>query len=96
MSHPFKVTGLGLQVDKTMILPGSQLVLSRPAPGHWSRFGEAGSDAKEMTVATPEAAVSAPEQAGDLKAQAEELGIKIDGRWGDDRIQAEIDKALAD
>lgn len=31
----------------------------------------------------------------DLKKQAEELGIKIDGRWSDDRIREEIDKALA-
>lgn len=30
----------------------------------------------------------------DLKALAEELGIKIDGRWSDERIQQEIDKAL--
>ena len=26
-----------------------------------------------------------------LKAQAEELGIKVDGRWSDERIQKEID-----
>lgn len=31
----------------------------------------------------------------DLKAQAEELGIKIDGRWSDDRLREEIDKYLA-
>lgn len=31
----------------------------------------------------------------DLKKQAEELGIKVDNRWGDDRIQQEIDKALS-
>lgn len=30
----------------------------------------------------------------DLKTQAEGLGIKVDGRWSDERIQAEIDKAL--
>jgi hypothetical protein len=30
----------------------------------------------------------------DLKKQAEELGIKIDGRWSDERIQSEVDKAL--
>ncbi len=57
MTHKFKVTGLGLQVDKVMILPGSELVLSGPAPGHWARFGTAEQDApKEMTVATPKAA----------------------------------------
>jgi hypothetical protein len=31
----------------------------------------------------------------DLKKQAEELGIKIDGRWSDDRIRQEIDSVLA-
>lgn len=29
----------------------------------------------------------------DLKAQAEALGIKVDGRWSDERIQQEIDAA---
>jgi hypothetical protein len=28
-----------------------------------------------------------------LKKQAEDLGIKVDGRWSDDRIQQEIDSA---
>jgi hypothetical protein len=31
----------------------------------------------------------------DLKYQAETLGIKVDGRWSDERLQQEIDKALA-
>lgn len=31
----------------------------------------------------------------DLKKQAEELGLSIDGRWSDKRIQEEIDKALS-
>lgn len=31
-----------------------------------------------------------------LKAEAESLGIKVDGRWSDERIQSEIDKALGD
>lgn len=30
----------------------------------------------------------------DLKAQAAELGIKIDGRWSEERLREEIDKAL--
>ena len=29
----------------------------------------------------------------DLKKEAEKLGIEVDGRWGDDRIQQEIEKA---
>jgi len=31
----------------------------------------------------------------DLKKQAEELGIKVDGRWSAERLQAEIDEKLA-
>ncbi len=31
----------------------------------------------------------------DLKKQAEELGMKVDGRWSDERIQQEIDKVQA-
>lgn len=30
-----------------------------------------------------------------LKGQAEQLGIKVDGRWSDSRIQEEINKTLA-
>lgn len=32
----------------------------------------------------------------DLKKQAAELGIKVDGRWSDERIQEEIDAKLAE
>lgn len=31
----------------------------------------------------------------ELKKQAEELGIKVDGRWSAERLQAEIDEKLA-
>lgn len=31
----------------------------------------------------------------DLEKQAQELGIKVDGRWSEERLQEEIDKALA-
>lgn len=34
------------------------------------------------------------EQNADLLKQAEELGIKVDKRWGDERIQSEIDAKL--
>ena len=30
----------------------------------------------------------------ELKKQAEELGIKVDGRWSEERLQSEIDKVL--
>lgn len=32
----------------------------------------------------------------DLEKQAEELGIKVDKRWSEDRLQQEIDKALSE
>lgn len=32
----------------------------------------------------------------ELKKQAEELGIKVDGRWSAERLQAEIDEKLAE
>ena len=30
----------------------------------------------------------------ELRAEAEELGVAVDGRWGADRLREEIDKAL--
>lgn len=47
------------------------------------------------------AAVPAPDSGGQpsketLTKDAEELGIKVDGRWSVERIQSEIDKALSD
>ena len=30
----------------------------------------------------------------DLKAQAEEIGIKVDGRWSEEKIQEAIDEKL--
>jgi hypothetical protein len=31
----------------------------------------------------------------DLKKQAKELGIKVDGRWSEERLQEEVNEALA-
>lgn len=60
MQNTFTVTGYGLKVDKVMIKPGSELILDRQPPGHWSRFGEAGTgEAKVLDVATPAAALEA-------------------------------------
>lgn len=47
-------------------------------------------------VAAPEPAPSddvAPTRA-ELEAKAEELGIKVDGRWSDKRLMVELTKAL--
>jgi hypothetical protein len=35
----------------------------------------------------------APVTPNPLRAEAEALGIKVDKRWGDDRLREEIDKA---
>lgn len=32
----------------------------------------------------------------ELRAEAEELGVNVDGRWGVDRLREEIGKALDD
>lgn len=57
MTQKFKVTDIGLQVDKVQILPGSELTIKGDVPGHWQRFGSVVSDApKSVTVATPGAA----------------------------------------
>jgi hypothetical protein len=32
----------------------------------------------------------------ELIKQAEELGLKVDGRWSDERLQSEIDAVLSD
>jgi len=66
MKSVFTVTGLGLQVDKVMIMPGSDLTLSGPAPSHWQRFGTSEQESpKTMTVATPKAAT--PRKKADSK-----------------------------
>jgi len=66
MQHKFKVTGLGLTIDKVTIMPGSDLTLSGPAPSHWQRFGTSEQEApKTMTVATPKAAT--PRKKADSK-----------------------------
>ena len=66
MQHKFKVTGLGLTIDKVTIMPGSDLTLSGPAPSHWQRFGTSEQESpKTMTVATPKAAT--PRKKADSK-----------------------------
>lgn len=94
MQTIFYVTGLGLQIDKVMIMPGSELRLNAPAPGHWSRFGttdikeaEEAMRPKGMVVATPAAATDEPTAADamsdeDLKTALEAAGVAVDGRWG--------------
>lgn len=37
---------------------------------------------------------SEPEDLTQLRKDAEDLGIKVDGRWGSERLQTEIDNAL--
>lgn len=58
---------------------------------HWSL-----DDAARGLVAHPEAAPEpAPEPTrADLVAQAERLGIDVDGRWSEKRLRHEIDAAV--
>lgn len=51
--------------------------------------------AKEGQVILSDVGEDEPED-GDLHAEAEELGIKVDKRWKAERIQQEIDKVKAD
>ena len=46
----------------------------------------------ELSAAEDEA--DAPDDLDGLRAMAEELGIQIDRRWGAERLQKAIDKAL--
>jgi hypothetical protein len=50
-------------------------------------------------VAAPEAAPvladDAPVMRAELEQKAEELGIKVDGRWSDKRLMAEIETKMA-
>jgi len=92
MKSVFKVTGLGLQVDKVMIMPGSELVLSAPAPSHWQRFGDAGSaEDKKMTVATPKAGNDGKtKKRVGLEDQAGKLGVD----FTDDTSDADLIEAI--
>lgn len=95
MKNTFTVTGLGLAIDKVMIMPGSELMLSGPAPGHWARFGEAGKvSEKEMVVATPAAGASdkTKKRVG-LEAQAADLKIAFTDETSDDDLIAQIKAA---
>jgi hypothetical protein len=56
-------------------------------------------DALAPPVAAPEAAPvpadDAPVMRAELDQKAEELGIKVDGRWSDKRLIAEIEAKMA-
>jgi hypothetical protein len=56
-------------------------------------------DAMEPPVTAPEAALvpadEAPVMRAELDQKAEELGIKVDGRWSDRRLMAEIEAKMA-
>ena len=57
---------------------------------HWSL-----DDAARGLVAQPEPAPhTAPDTRADLVAEAERLGIDVDGRWSEKRLRHEIDAAV--
>ena len=52
-------------------------------------------DAARGLVAQPEEAPEpAPDTRADLVAQAERLGVDVDGRWSEKRLRQEIDAAV--
>lgn len=100
MKNVFEVTDHGLQVDKTAILPGSTLILPRPAPGHWARFGKSGQvSEKELVVGSPKAAKdgqpSKTKKRLGLETQAGNLEIKFSDETSDDDLIAAIKAAKA-
>ena len=44
----------------------------------------------------PEPVADEPDPRDELREEARSLGIKVDMRWGEDRLREEIDKALAE
>jgi hypothetical protein len=52
-------------------------------------------DAMAPPVAAPVPADEAPVMRPELDQKAEELGIKVDGRWSDKRLMAEIEAKMA-
>ena len=54
---------------------------------------ECAPDTKSQDAAAP-IADDAPPTRAEMEAQAKKLGIKVDGRWSDSRLSAEIDKAM--
>jgi len=95
MKNVFEVTDHGLQVDKVSILPGSTLILSRAAPGHWARFGESGqAEEKKMVVASPDGSndgqPNKTKKRLGLEDQAGKLEIEFSDETPDDDLIAAI------
>jgi len=68
-------------------------VKSPDAPGGFVVFNE--SDFVEgMELYQDEPEPAPVEERDELVKQASELGIKVDGRWSNDRLKSEIDAAL--
>lgn len=53
-------------------------------------------DGSLAIVDTDDAEVEADDGLSELVAQAEELGVKVDKRWGEDRLLSEIEAKLAE
>lgn len=92
MQHTFKVTGLGLQVDKVMILPGSELVVKSAPPSHWQRFGEYGqAEEKKITVATPSAGTDGKTK---KRVGLEDQAKKLEVEFTDETSEADLIEAI--
>jgi hypothetical protein len=71
----------------------------------WSGFDEAKNAAapvikedalRSVVLDTKPPEAAAPITRESMLADAEKLGIRVDKRWGDDRLMAEITKAMGD
>lgn len=92
MNNTFTVTGLGLKVDKVMIMPGSTLSLNQPAPSHWSAFGDPAVAPKEMVVASPSPDDVTLDAIMDMDRDAlvdylNANDVKFDARLGEDKLR---------
>lgn len=100
MRYEFHVKELGLVLnDGRMAMPGSVIVLTAPAPAHWSRFGSTSTQARTLEVATPAPAQQPAEETDTgldaLRAEYEDVtGKQADKRWKAERLAEEINKAL--
>lgn len=95
MQKRFTVTGLGLKIDRVMVMPGSDLILSADPPSHWQRFGHVEGSVSERVfhVATPKDEGEQDDELEALRARYKDVtGSTPDGRWGAERIRQALEQ----
>ena len=92
MSTPtfrFDVTGLGLQIDGRMVMPGSKLFLNGKPPAAWKRFGSICRSVGSFEVATPKPDVD-PDVDPDLDDEDNDADEDNDGDEDNDADGEEL------